>query len=432
MTHDLLNIAERLWIGQMHSEDYPFQTVGVGGGVADLAEGTGMVAGWGNVAAFRTGDGLVLVDTGGADQASTIHELVRGWSADPLRTAIYTHGHRDHVFGVPYFEREGVRTTVVGHDAIAARFGRYARLAGFDPATAGRTGPFSAGRGLAGSPPNAEYRYPDLTYRERLSLDIGDDRFELLHARGETDDATWVWVPERRVLCTGDFITWMTPTAGNPRTVQRYAKEWAAALRDMATVEAEILVPGHGPPILGRDRIRQALIDTAVFLETIHDQTVSLMNEGATLDHILHQVVAPPELVARPYLRPIVDDPQFIVRGIWRFYSGWYDGNPARLKPPRDQDLAAEIARLAGGVSELVDRARQLMRDGNLRLAAHLAEYAFHADRDDPAVRAVRAEVYERRSEEEPSATARGIFAGAAAEARGDGTGATREGPPPR
>ena len=57
------------------------------------------------------------------------------------------------------------------------------------------------------------------------------------------------------------------------------------------------------------------------------------MNEGAPLDRIVHAVRAPQELLDKPYLRPIYDEPEFIVRNLWRLYGGWYEGDPSRLKP---------------------------------------------------------------------------------------------------
>jgi alkyl sulfatase BDS1-like metallo-beta-lactamase superfamily hydrolase len=54
-----------------------------------------------------------------------------------------------------------------------------------------------------------------------------------------------------------------------------------------------------------------------------------------------------------PYLQPSYDEPEFIVRNIWRLYGGWWDGNPAKLKPPKQSDLAKEIANLAGNYLKL-------------------------------------------------------------------------------
>jgi alkyl sulfatase BDS1-like metallo-beta-lactamase superfamily hydrolase len=270
-----------------------------------------------------------------------------------------------------------------------------------------------------------EYRRPDVTYRDALDIEVGGTAFECHHARGETDDHTWVWVPERRVLCTGDLIIWCTPNAGNPQKVQRYARDWAVALRTMAELGAEVLLPGHGLPVAGAANVSMVLVDSADLLDSLHDQTVALMNEGARLSDILHTVRAPEHLLEKPYLRPIYDDPEFIVRNVWRLYGGWYDGNPANLKPAPDAALAAEVAALAGGAAALADRALELAGAGDLRLAGHLAEMAAQAAPDDAAVHDTRAEVFRRRVAAEPSLMAKGVFSWAVAESerKGSATG---------
>ena len=57
------------------------------------------------------------------------------------------------------------------------------------------------------------------------------------------------------------------------------------------------------------------------------------MNAGAPLDRVLHEVEVPPRLPDKPYLKPVYDDPQFLVRNVWRLYGGWYDGEPDNLLP---------------------------------------------------------------------------------------------------
>ncbi|MDZ7733559.1 MAG: alkyl sulfatase dimerization domain-containing protein [Acidimicrobiia bacterium] len=146
------------------------------------------------------------------------------------------------------------------------------------------------------------------------------------------------------------------------------------------------------------------------------EQTLSLMNEGADLDTIVHTVSLPHEVLERPFLRPVYDEPEFVVHNIWRLYGGWYDGNPARLKPPRADAAAAEVAAQAGGASVLADRARELADAGDLRVACHLAELAVGAAPDDPDAHRARAEVYDRRRRAESSLMAKGIY-GAAADA---------------
>jgi alkyl sulfatase BDS1-like metallo-beta-lactamase superfamily hydrolase len=417
---DVLDLADRLWRGEVAIEGH--HPVTQSGSLVEVGDATAFVPSFANVSAFATGEGLVLVDTGSQFLAGQVHEQLRAWSGAPLHTAVYSHGHVDHVFGVPAFEEEARANgwpmpRVVAHEALPDRFDRYVLTAGYNAVVNQRQ--FQ----LPGLRWPTEYRYPDETYRHQLVVEVGGERFELHHARGETDDHTWTWVPDRRVLCCGDLFIWASPNAGNPQKVQRYPREWAVALREMAGLGADVLLPGHGFPVVGADRVVQALTDTADLLDSLVDQTLAMMNDGARLDEVLHTVRAPAHLLARPYLRPVYDEPEFVVRNVWRQYGGWYDGNPASLKPAPDAVLAAELCRLAGGPSVLAARARALAGAGDagdvdLRLAGHLAELAALAAPDDAEVHRVRAEVFEARQAAATSTMAIGIFGWAAAESR--------------
>jgi alkyl sulfatase BDS1-like metallo-beta-lactamase superfamily hydrolase len=203
----------------------------------------------------------------------------------------------------------------------------------------------------------------------------------------------------------------MFPNAGNPRKVQRYAAEWAEALRRMQALKPEVLIPGHGPVIFGAARCEQVLDDGATLLESLVGQTLALMNRGCTLDEVLHGVAAPAGLLAKPYLRPQYDDPEFIVRAIWHLYGGWFDGNPAHLKPAPAAELASELATLAGGAARLAERAAVLADAGRTRLAVHLAELAAGAAPADKAIQATRAKVLEQCMERETSLMGRAFLA---------------------
>ena len=426
---DALELSDKLWTGALEASGSPLAH---GSAPADdesinpffprnslteVGAGTAFVSAFANSSVFATGEGLVQVDTGAPFAARGIHGMIRGWNAvEPLHTAVYSHGHIDHVFGVAVFEAEATEQgwpapRVVAHEAMPARFDRYVLTAGYN-------GIINSRQFGADVPWPTDYRHPDETYRDRLDLDVGDERFELHHARGETDDHTWTWVPGRKALCTGDLIIWCVPNAGNPQKVQRYAREWSLALREMAGLGAEVLLPGHGLPVAGVDRVRAILTDTAAMLDHLHDETVRMMNEGASLNTILHEVRAPRALLEKPYLRPIYDDPEFVVRNVWRLYGGWYDFDPANLKPARAGELGAEVAALAGGADRLAERALALAAEGRLRLAAHLVEFAAAAAPDDAAVHGARAEIYEARVAEETALMAKGVFGAAARESR--------------
>ncbi len=157
------------------------------------------------------------------------------------------------------------------------------------------------------------------------------------------------------------------------------------------------------------------------------------MNAGARLDEAIHTVTPPAHLLARPYLRPVYDEPEFVVRGVWRRYGGWWDGNPATLKPASETTLARELADLSGGPGALADRALALLGSADagpdpesaLRIAGHLAELAWLAAPDDPGVADARRAVFTRRADTATSTMARGVFGWAARESRG-----TRAAPP--
>jgi alkyl sulfatase BDS1-like metallo-beta-lactamase superfamily hydrolase len=409
----ILDVAEDLWTGARSIEDtHPFSLLGP---AEEVADGVAFVPSFANVAGFATEEGLVLVDTGSAPLAAHVHSTLRTWNATPLHTAVFSHGHIDHVFGVALFEEEArsrgwTAPRVVAHEAMPARFDRYQLTAGYNEVVNQRQFAMPDLRWPR------EYRYPDETYRDVLDMSIGGLDLQLTHCKGETDDHTYTWVPERKVLCCGDLFIWASPNAGNPQKVQRYPKEWAVGLRAMAELGAETMLPGHGVPVIGADRIRQALTESAELLEHLHDETVAMMNSGARLDEILHTVRGPQHLLDRPYLRPVYDEPEFVVRNVWRLYGGWYAGDPAHLKPSPAADLAVEIAALAGGAGRLAERALELLEAGDLRLAGHLAELAAQAAPTDVGVHRVRASVFAARAQSESSTMAKGIFSWAARE----------------
>ena len=407
---DPIELSEALWNGEASTaEHHPVTAVD---GLGEVTDGVAFVKNLANSIAVTSGDGMLVVDTGHQLTASFIKDAIRTWTDEPLARAVWSHGHVDHVFGVDLYEQEnadrGLPAPIVhAHEAMPARFERYVYTAGYNSVINSRQ---------FGAPIEwpTEFRAPDRLHASSTAFEVGGLEVLCFHDRGETDDHTWTWIPERRVLCTGDLFIWASPNAGNPQKVQRYPREWARALRKMAALEPEYLLPGHGWPVIGADRVRQALGDTAEYLESIVDQTVALMNEGARLNDIVHTVEPPRHLADKPYLQPVYDEPEFIVRTLWRLYGGWYDGNPSHLHPPRDADLAVELAELAGGAAALAERALAVADRGDLRVAGALAELATQADPADDTAASAYAQIYERRAEEATSTMAKGVYRWAA------------------
>jgi alkyl sulfatase BDS1-like metallo-beta-lactamase superfamily hydrolase len=399
--------SEQLLSGALRPEEHnPFTTFQ---GLEQYAPGLAFVSSFANAIAIETGAGLVLVDTGSQLTGAMIHGAVRSWSSAPAHTVVYTHGHIDHVMGAALWDADAQgNLRVIAHDRVPARFERYVRTAGYNTAINARQ--FR----VPGLQWPTEYRAPDELVSTARTITVGETVIELRHDRGETDDHLWAYLPEHRAVCSGDLFIWASPNCGNPQKVQRYPLEWAVALDAMRAKNPALLLPGHGPAIEGEAIVGEVLESTAALLRSLHDQCVALMNEGRALADVIANVRVDEALLGKPWLRPVYDEPEFVLRNLWRLYGGWYDGNPAHLKPAHPDAVANEVAALAGGASVLMDRAERLASDGELRLACELAEWAGRASSEDRGIRARRAAVYRLRAERETSLMARGVYEDAA------------------
>jgi glyoxylase-like metal-dependent hydrolase (beta-lactamase superfamily II) len=209
---DIVELADRLWRG----EDPTHKTNPLGqiGHLAEITDGVAFLPNFGNCTVIAADDGLVMVDTGSIMTAEHVFREVRSWNDQPLRSVIFSHGHIDHVFGVGPFDEEATTKGwhsphVIAHRHLPQRFERYVMTAGYNQVINRRQ--FA----VATLEWPLEYRFPDETYETTHEFDVGSSTFHLQHEKGETDDATVTWFPERRVLCSGDLFIWNSPNAGN-------------------------------------------------------------------------------------------------------------------------------------------------------------------------------------------------------------------------
>ena len=403
--------------------------------ITELADSLAIVESFSHSVVWDTGDGLMCFDASGAGSGEAVVNSIRSWRNDAITSLVYTHGHADHVGGSVAFAHDAQsrglpNPRVIGHENVSKRMDRYSTTNGLNvrinrrqfggiksdmkPNSGNMREALALDEGAQYFIPPATLR-PDQSFVDQLTIKAGDTVVEFHHARGETDDHLWGWIPEKKWIFTGDFVIWNYPNAGNPQKVQRYALEWAQALRRMIAQGPELLLPAHGLPIEGKTRIAMVLDDIASSLESLVMQVIDMMNAGETLNTIIHTVKVPQSVLDKPYMRPFYDEPEFVVRNIWRLYGGWWDGAASRLKPAPDAIVAQELAALAGGAHVLMKRALAVA-DNDLRLACHLADLAGWAEPEDASIHADRAAIYDKRRRAEVSLMSKGIFKAAARE----------------
>lgn len=338
------------------------------------APGIWMIPSFGNTGVVETHNGLVLVDVPGIRWVGRMLEMLRDILDAPIDTIFLSHGHLDHALSLsPVFEEARKRgyppPKVIAHRNLLSRFNRYRMLDGYHDHI--NRIQFAVPQGISAFP--MPVINPDITFDQSISLSVGELDFHAYHAKGETDDALWVWVPEKKTVFSGDLVIFGIPNIGNPFKVQRYTLKWAQALEAIVSKEPEVLVPGHSNVIKGKETIRRYALTVSKALRFLHDEVVSRLNAGMWYEDILHEVDLPEEMKQLEELAPVYGHPKFIVHGILREYTGWYDGNPSNLFPPRRAAINREIVEIAGK-DRIMDRARQLKERGDIPMALQFVD----------------------------------------------------------
>jgi alkyl sulfatase BDS1-like metallo-beta-lactamase superfamily hydrolase len=396
----------------------------------EIAPGVHFLAGFGNTTFLVGHDAVAVVDPGLYVSGPRIVEELRAITDLPVRYVMYTHGHYDHAFGTPALladaeARGHDAPDIVGHVNVAKRFARYEKTSGhlattFDFQFA------SWGPGGGDVVRKARYCPPTIEFEDRIVLDdLGGLTVEFRHGLGETDDHSWAWVPDRRVIVGGDFIVSSIPNAGTPFRVQRFVLEWAEALEEMAALEPAAVISGHGGVFT--DDAAEMLATTARALRFLDGEVVRRLNDGQWQEQILEELRLPADLEASPYLQPLYGCTAFAVRDVMRRYMGWYDGNPSMLFPATRAAVAGEVVGLAGGVEAILARVDALADSGDaadVQLALHLVDFViFSGSGDVDAARERKADLLHRRAEHESSFVAHNILESAATLERAERSG---------
>ena len=200
----------------------------VSGELQEVAEGVYLLPGFGNCTLILGDEGAAVVDPGLFQNGPRVVSALRGLSDAPVRYVIYTHGHYDHAFGTPALLEDAAARghappAIVGHVNVARRFDALPqdrRPPGRDvqPASS-RAGPapvcWEAGTAETWCARRAIVP-PTLEYEDRIALALGELTLHCRHGKGETDDHTWLWIPEREYHRGRRLHRLVHPERGHP------------------------------------------------------------------------------------------------------------------------------------------------------------------------------------------------------------------------
>lgn len=190
----------------------------------------------------------------------------------PVRYLVLSHYHAVRVLGASAFDaevivaHENTRALVAerGKEDWESEFGRMPRLAKGADSVPGLT-------------------WPTLTFSDRLTIDLGGDRGDLVLqycGRGHTEGDLVAWLPRHKILYAGDLVE----AEAALYTGDAFHRDWASSTLDrVAAFGAETLIGGRGGVSRGRNEVDAAVAQTRHFLTTMLREVGAVQAAGGTL-----------------------------------------------------------------------------------------------------------------------------------------------------
>jgi glyoxylase-like metal-dependent hydrolase (beta-lactamase superfamily II) len=210
-----------------------------------------------------TAQGVVVIDTGASMLgAQAIHAAIRKVTDKPVIYAINTGGQDHRWLGNDYFKRQGAQLV--------------ASAAGLeDMRNRGAEQMAQAERFLKDKYAGTVPAYPDVTFKDRYTLPVKDERIELLYTGGaHTPGDILVWLPQRSIVFAGDTVFVQRLLGVIPGSARRWIKSLEYLRNEL---KPKIIVPGHGH-VTG---LNEALRDSYDYLVYLRDATRQRFADGA-------------------------------------------------------------------------------------------------------------------------------------------------------
>jgi rhodanese-related sulfurtransferase/glyoxylase-like metal-dependent hydrolase (beta-lactamase superfamily II) len=240
---------------------------GVWSAIGATAPGTYENSGHNNNLSFVITDGGVLVVNSGDNYllAQSLHDEIKKLTKQPVKYVVLENSQGHAMHGSKYWKEQGV--TIIAHSDSAKEIAKngYATLANMRARARDKAY-------------RTELVLPDKTYNDRLDLNMGTWKIQILHlGPSHSHGDTMVWLPEKKLVIAGDtaFHVRMLPIFEGIDT-----KKWIETWDKFEALGAEIVIPGHGGPT-DMKTVRKWTRDYLVYLR---GKVAELLKNGGTLD----------------------------------------------------------------------------------------------------------------------------------------------------
>jgi glyoxylase-like metal-dependent hydrolase (beta-lactamase superfamily II) len=201
--------------------------------------------------------------------AQQVIERIRTVTDKPIRHVVLSHYHAVRVLGASAYGAEHVIASEATRELIVERgqqdwkseFQRFPRLFRDADSIPGLT-------------------WPTLTFGDRMTIWLGKVQVDIVHAgRGHTKGDTIAWLPEEKVLFSGDLVEFgAAPYAGDA-----YFQDWPHTLQRLRGMKPAALLPGRGDALTTPEAIEQGLAGTEAFVTELYAEVKKRALAGGDL-----------------------------------------------------------------------------------------------------------------------------------------------------
>lgn len=342
------------------------------------------IEGEGALFLINTSEGSVLVDTGTPyAQNEQQREAIREHATGPIKKIIVTHFHGDHSGGLPKWKDEidAGKIEFVAHQ----RYGYMSRIQDeLTPFFLRRYYPLYPDRVSLdpNRPPQVHWQmrptrpvYPGADYE----FELGGVRFVVIAPEngGEGEDGVLVWLPESKILFTGDLFGPLYPMFPNLYTIRgekyRDPLDYIDALDLVLELKPKLIAHTHFRVIEGEEYIEASVRTMRDAVQYMWDETVKGMNAGKTVWELMRDIELPEKLRVSQGHGKL----SWSIRGTHDLVTGWYYYDTiANLYHVPPTAINADLVELAGGGDALAKRARSYLKKGQALEAIRLLDVA--------------------------------------------------------